>query len=251
MPDTDSDFDAELNAIMNGGEPQATPAPAQEQTQSVEAAKLKFGGREWDSPEKLGKAYEALHKDYTRKSQEFSKLKPYGDFDAYLGKHPELRAKINDAVAEYNKRVSAGQSEATAQKATGLSPEVVERVERMEAFFEDQKLEREIDSLRSKFDLDSDDVKLVLHKATELAEKGAILSLTDVFKILAYEERNLIAKKEGEKAGIEKMKAKGKANIGGSDNPSITPSAKGIHEMSENEYTKTLSDKLDGLGYSG
>ena len=251
MPDGESDFDAELNAIMSGGEPQATPSTPVEQTQAAETQKLKFGGREWDSPEKLGKAYEALHKDYTRKSQEFSRLKPYGDFDAYLGKHPELRTKINDAVAEYNKRVNAGQSQATAEKATGVSPEVADRIERMEAFFEDQKLEREIDQLKSKFSLDANDVKLVLHKATELAEKGAVLPLTDVFKILAYEERNLKAKQEGEKAGIQKMAAKNKANVGGSDNPSVTPSAKGVGEMSENEYTKLLTDKLEGLGFSG
>lgn len=250
MPDGESDFDKELNAILN---PEAdTATPAQEtQTQSQEAAKLKYGGREWENPEKLGKAYEALHKDYTRKSQEYAKFKQYGDLDQYLTKNPELRTKMNALVQEYNARRNAGQSEATAQKQMGMSPEVVERVERMEAFFEDQKLEREIDTLKSSYKLDQDDVKLVLHKATELAEKGVVLPLKDVFKILAFEERNLASRKEGEKEAIAKISGKRKANVGGSDLPTATPSAKPINEMKGAEYDKALNDKLSELGYSG
>jgi hypothetical protein len=132
-----------------------------------------------------------------------------------------------------------------------MSPEVVERVERMEAFFEDQKLEREIDTLKSNYKLDPDDVKLVLHKATELAEKGVVLPLKDVFKILAFEERNLNSRKEGEKEAMAKFSNKRKANIGGSDLPTATPSAKPINEMNGAEFDKTLSDRLSQLGYSG
>lgn len=251
MPDGESDFDVELNAILNGGAEQATQPVQNEQTQAQEAAKLKFGGREWDSPEKLGKAYEALHKDYTRKSQDYAKFKQYGDLDSYLTKHPELRQRINSAVSEYNSRINAGQSQATAQQATGVSPETMERVERMEAFFEDQKLEREIDKLKTGYQLDADDVKLVLHKATELAEKGVVLPLQDVFKILSFEERTMKAKQEGEKTAMSKIANKRKANVGGSDMPTANPSAKPITEMKGAEYDKALEDRLGQLGYSG
>lgn len=251
MPNENDNFDAELNAMLAGETAPVTPTPTQEQTQSAEATKLKYGGREWDSPEKLGKAYEALHKDYTRKSQEYAKYKQYGDLDSYLGKHPELQSKMNALVREYQQRLNAGQPEATAQKAMGISPEAAERLERMEAFFEDQKLEREIDKLKTGFKLDQDDIKLVLHKATELAEKGVVLPLQDVFKILAFEERNLQARKDGEKEAIAKVTGKKKANVGGSDMPTAAPSAKPINEMKGAEFDKALSDRLEQLGYSG
>ncbi len=251
MPDGDDGFNAELEAILNGGAEQATPQTGDTQTQAQEAAKLKYGGREWDSPEKLGKAYEALHKDYTRKSQDYAKVKQYSDLDTYLTKHPQLRSKINEAVSEYNRRINAGQSQTTAQQATGVSPEAMERIERMEAFFEDQKLEREIDTLKNNFKLDQDDVKLVLHKATELAEKGVVLPLKDIFKILSFEERNLQAKKEGETSALAKFQNKRKANVGGSDMPTASPSAKPINELKGAEYDKALEDRLGQLGYSG
>lgn len=251
MPDGESDFNAELEAMLNEGTEKATPPVSETPTQPQESAKLKYGGREWDSPEKLGKAYEALHKDYTRKSQDYAKVKQYADLDQYLTKHPELRSKINSAVSEYNRRINAGQSEATAQQATGVSPEALERIERMEAFFEDQKLEREIDQLKSGFKLDSDDVKLVLHKATELAEKGVVLPLKDVYKILAFEERNLQARQDGAKDAMAKSLSKKKANVGGSDLPNVNPSAKPISEMKGAEFDKALEDRLGQLGYSG
>ena len=256
MPNgTDSDFDAELNAMLGGETEEATPTPGQTQDQPTEIAKLKFGGREWDSPEKLGKAYEALHKDYTRKSQEFARLKPYGDFDSYLNKHPELRNEFNvlwnHKVQEYQNRINAGQSQATAQKATGISPEYAERIERIEAHFEDQRVQSEVAGLKSRFSLDSDGVNKVVHKALELEEKGVSLPLEDVYKIIAFEEKKLEAKKEGEKSALEKFAGKRKANVGGSELPSATPSAKGISEMSGSEYSKALEDRLNQLGYTG
>lgn len=251
MPDgTEDTFDADLTAMLNGGGDQPTQQDV-EQNQPTEASKLKFGGREWDTPEKLGKAYEALHKDYTRKSQDYAKLKPYGDFDAYLNKHPELRKSIAEKVKEYNSRVAAGQSETTAQRATGVAPEYAERIERMEAFFEDQKLEREIDQVKAKFNLDRDDVKIVLHKAAELAEKGAVLPLSDVYKILSYEQKTLDAKKDGERGAIDKLNLKRKANVGSSDATTVTPNAKSATEMNNKEYDQALGDRLSQLGYSG
>jgi hypothetical protein len=121
----------------------------------------------------------------------------------------------------------------------------------MEAFFEDQKLEREIDKLQTGYKLDKDDIKLVLHKATELAEKGVVLPLQDVFKILSFEERNLQARQEGEKSAVQKFSVKKRANVGGSDQPTASPSAKSVQEMKGAEYDKALEDRLNQLGYSG
>lgn len=254
MPDNDN-FDAELNALLGGQEVgQTNPDSGKTQDQPV-VEKLKYGGREWDDDKSLGKAYEALLKDHTKKSQEYARLKPYGDFDAYLNKHPELRNEFNvlwnHKVQEYQKRINAGQSEATAQKATGISQEMAERIERIEAHFEDQRVQSEVSSLKSRFGLDKAGVDKVINKALDLADKGVELPLEDVYKIIAFEEKKLEAKKEGEKQAIANLTKKGKANVGGSEIPSASPSAKGVSEMSGREFDKTLSDRLDQLGYSG
>lgn len=254
MPGEDT-FDADLNAMINGTEVQETnPEPTQTQDQAA-VEKLKYGGREWNDHKDLGKAYEALLKDHTKKSQEYARLKPYGDFDAYLNKHPELRNEFNvlwnNKVQEYQRRIDAGQSPATAQKATGISQEYAERIERIEAHFEDQKVQSEISSLKSKFTLDKAGVDKVLNKAIELSEKGVDLPLEDVYKIIAFEEKKLEAKKEGEKQALDKLNTKKKANVGGSELPTASPSAKGISEMSHREYNQALESRLDQLGYSG
>lgn len=252
MPNGESDFDAQLDAMINGTDTPAVTQPVDtKQTQPVEAPKLKFGGREWDSPENLGKAYEALHKDYTRKSQDYAKLKPYGEFDNYLSKHPELRANLDKVVREYHARVNSGQSPAAAQQATGISPEIADRLEKMEAHFEDMQIQKEKESLKTKYNLDKDVIRSVIQKTLEFEEKGISLSLEDVYKILSYDERTLVSKKQGEKEAQDKLKAKARANVGSSDVPQVSPSAKGINEMSENEYTKALESRLDGLGFSG
>lgn len=252
-----SDFDADLNAMLNGSDaPAATPTDSMRGQEPVaEAAELKFGGRVWKSAEDIGRAYEAMQRDYTKKTQEYSRLKPYGDFDAYLNKHPELRNKFNEVwtaqVQEYQKRLNAGQSEATAQRATGVSPEIVERLEAIEAHFESQKVQSEVADIKQKFGLDKGTMDAVLSKAIELEEKGISLPLSDVYKLHAFESKQLEAKKTGEKTAIERMNAKRKANVGGSELPSATPSAKGISEMNGSEYSKALEDRLNQLGFSG
>lgn len=253
MPDGSSDFDAQLDALINGGGAEPVTQPVSPTpTQPAEAQKLKFGGREWDKVEDLGKAYEAMHKDYTRKSQDYAKLKPYGEFDAYLNKHPELRANLDKVVREYNARVNAGQSPEQAEKATGISPEMAERLERIESHFEEQQIQSEKDVLKSKYGVtDKEVMRSVIQKALELEERGISLSLEDVYKILSYDERTLVAKKQGEQAAQDKFKAKARANVGSSDVPQVSPSAKGVEEMSDSEYTKMLTSKLEGLGFSG
>lgn len=251
----ENDFDADLDAMLNGTEVDTTNPQPQAQPTQPAVEKLKYGGREWDDHKALGKAYEGALKEMTRATQEAKRLKPYGDFDAYLSKHPELRNEFNilwnAKVQEYQKRLEAGQAPATAQRATGITPEYAERIERIEAHFEDQKLREEIGTLKSKFGLDKGGVDNVLNKAIELSEKGVELPLEDVYKIIAFEEKKLEAKKEGEKQALNNLNAKKKANVGGSSLPSANPSAKGISEMSGSEYNKALEDRLNQLGYSG
>lgn len=254
MPDEDT-FDADLNAMLNGGEVDTTTPPQKaEQTQPA-VEKLMYGGREWEDHKALGKAYEAALKKMTQATQEQAKLKPYGEFDAYLNKHPELRNEFNilwnAKVQEYQRRLDAGQSQATAQKATGISQEFAERIERIEAHFEDQTLKTEIADLKSKFGLDKAGVSEVLEKALELSEKGIELPLEDVYKIKFFGKATLDSKKVGEKQAIENLTKKGKANVGGSNLTSANPSAKGISEMNGSEYTKAIEDRLGQLGYSG
>ena len=256
MPnDNVSDFDAELTAMLNGGEETSTPQESVQQNQPVEAAELKYGGRVWKDAGEIGKAYESALRKMTQATQEASRLKPYGDFDTYLNKHPELRQEFNilwnNKVQEYQKRIGAGQSEATAQKATGISPEYAERIERIEAHFETQKVQSEVSDLKSKFNLDSASMDNVLSKAIELEERGVTLPLTDVYKILAFEEKKLEARKEGQKSALDSLKGKRKANVGGSDLTSANPSAKGISEMTGADMDKAILDRLEGLGYSG
>src|SRR5690554_3925169 len=122
---TGNDFDAEIDAILNGGDAAATatPTPKVEQTNKVvESAKLKAGGREWDSPDSLAKAYDSLLKDYSRKGDELKKGERYIKWGQAVEKHQDLRSQIEKAISDYNAKAAQGRQQSPANTAQ-LPPE--------------------------------------------------------------------------------------------------------------------------------
>lgn len=268
MPiENEPDFDKELDAILAGPEgdeglvgqdptlDQSAPAPAQ--TQPDQAAKFKYGGREWDSHESLGKAYESLLKDYSRKGaaltekekklQEAEKWHKWGQA---IEKHPELRTSIEDRIQEFNKRIQAGQSRAQAGQATGVDPAFVSRFKQMEAYIEDQRLGSEINEVKTKYSLSNEEMGNVLREATRQAQAGKLLSLDEVYRITAFEKVRAEALKTAEQKALENLKSKSKANTSDPSAAGVTPSAKDPRKMSGEEYNQELSKQLEQLGYS-
>ena len=256
MPDG-TDFDAELNAMLSEGTEPVTPSEVKQDQPVIE--KLKYGGREWDDDKALGKAYESLLKDHTKKSQTYSRLKPYEEFDAYLNKHPELRNEFNvlwnHKVQEYQNRINAGQSQATAQKASGISQDELSElrgaVEELRAEREDFRVKDEVATLKQKYSLDKQKLNEIINLAIQREEQGKSSDLEEVYMIHSFNQKMLDSKREGEKNATANLAKKGRANVGGSNVPSVNPSAKGVSEMSGREFNQALESRLDQLGYSG
>lgn len=246
MPDEGENFDAELDAILNGGE--ASPAqPTAPEVKPTEAAKeaLRFGNRDWQSPSDLGKAYEALLKDYSRKSNEYKAGEKWVNWGKAIEKHPELRKTLEQRIDEFHKQGSA------AQPANAISPELQERLDRMENFVAKREVESEIAALKSKYSPDKATMSATLAKATELAEKGVDIPLEDVYRIVSYDAQAMKAKSEGERDGINKAAAKKAANVGGSSASAVAPGAKAVDKLSKEEYDRALSDELAKYGITG
>src|SRR3990167_597020 len=242
MPDEGENFDAELDAILSGGEANETKptvTPAEQQTEAVKDA-LRFGGREWATPSDLGKAYEALQKDYSRKSNEYKANEKWVNWGKAVDKHPELRQSLEQRIEEYHRR-TAGQPAAQAQ---AISPELQERIERMEGFVAKREVESEIEALKSRYSPDKSLMSATLAKATEFAERGIDIPLEDVYRIVSYDAKAMQAKAEGEREGQSKMIAKKAANVGGSSASPIAPGAKTVDQLSNAEYDRALSDAL-------
>ena|SRR3990167_2690003 len=249
MPDEGENFDAELDAILNGGEAaptQPTAPPAGQQTEAVKEA-LRFGGREWATSSDLGKAYEALQKDYSRKSNEYKQGEKWVNWGKAVEKHPELRQSLEQRIEEFHKRV-AGQSPA---QAAAIPVELQERIDRMEGFIAKREVESEIDALKSKYSPEKSLMSATLAKATEFAERGIDIPLEDVYRIVSYDAKAMQAKADGEREGQSKLLAKKAANVGGSSAASVAPGAKQVDKLSNAEYDRALSDELAKFGITG
>lgn len=249
MPDEGENFDAELDAILNGGEaaPQQPTAPAgNQQTEAVKEA-LRFGGRDWATPSDLGKAYEALQKDYSRKSNEYKANEKWVNWGKAVDKHPELRQSLEQRIEEFHRRV-AGQP---AAQAANVPPELQERMDRMEAFIAKNEVTAEISALKSKYSPDNSLMSATLAKATEFAERGIDIPLEDVYRIVSYDAKAMQAKAEGEKEAQSKLMAKKAANVGGSSASAVAPGAKTVDKLSNEEYDRALSEELSKFGITG
>ena len=246
------DFDAELNAIMEGPEAQeATQAAAQTPAQVVEKQALKYGGRDWDSHESLGKAYESLLKDYSRKSSDLKSNEKFINWGKAVSKHQDLASEIDAKISEFNQRVKAGQSPAQAKAAVDANPEFMKRFEQMESFITQKQVDSEIDSLKTRYSLDRDALNEVIEHAIQLGEKGVNLPLESVYKMVAFDKQKVAAKAEGEKLGAASAMKKRASNVGPSTAAGVAPASKGVDSMSRTEYDNAIEQELAKYGISG
>lgn len=248
-----NDFDAELDAILNGsGEPsEATSAPLKPQTtKPVESSKLKAGGREWDSPDALGKAYDALLKDYSRKGDALKKGEQFIKWGEAVSKHQELRAQIEKSIQEFNARAKGGATPQGNQPYGQLPPEVQQRLQRVEDFMAEREVDQEIAQLKSRYKIEPSELKAVMNRAIELGNEGKHYPLDTIYRDMHFDAMLEKAKAEGEKAGIQKLTQKRGANVGSSSNPSVAPTAKPVGELKGKDYDEAILAQLGQLGYS-
>lgn len=246
------DFDADMDAIINGGVQdtsagsagsQGTPDPVQANPQN--AANLKAGGREWSNPSDLAKAYDGLYRDYGRKSNELKGLEEWGRFAKYLTQHPELQKELNERVSEYQKRRSGGQNAATAQRDSQIPPELASKIERLEASYANMDLEREMQALRGRYKVDQDTMREVLSLAKDYGErKGVDLSLEDAYKLLSFSKQREVGANEA-RASIQ---AKKEGSVGPSSAANLQATSKGNSWKSDGDWSKSLESQLKQFG---
>ncbi len=251
MPDEGENFDAELDAILNGGEANNVQPTAPAEVKQTEAAKesLRFGNRDWQSASDLGKAYESLLKDYSRKSNEYKAGEKYVNWGKAVEKHPELRQDLEQRIDEFNRKMSSG-SRPAAQPAA-IPQELQERIDRMESFVAKREVESEIQALKGKYSPDKALMSATLAKATEFAERGIDIPLEDVYRIVSYDAKAMQAKADGEREGASRAVAKKAANVGGSSASAVAPGAKTVDKLNSEEYDRALSDELSKFGITG
>ncbi len=248
MPNEGEDFDAELNAILNaGGEAETQPtAPAKEQTQPATSQALKFGGREFKDASELGKAYEALNKDYTKKGQALSEGEKWITWGKQIAKHESLRTKLEKEIEDFNRSAvnqPAGQAI--------IPQELQARLDKYDAYMAKQELSAEVAQLKAEFKPDADTMKLVFEKAEQLLSRGTDLPLSDIYRIVAYERNTLKAKEEGQQSAAERLKRSRAGNVGSSSPAGVAPAAKTVNEMTELEFDTELENELKKYGQTG
>jgi hypothetical protein len=247
----DQDFDAEMDAIINGGQDtSAAPAEGQGTPDSVQAnpqnaQSLKAGGREWGNPSDLAKAYDALYRDYGRKSNELKGLEEWGRFAKYLSQHPELQKELNERVSEYQKRRASGQTSATAQRDSQIPPELAHKIERLEASYATMELDREMQALRGRYKVDQNTMRDVLALAKDYGErKGVDLSLEDAYKLLSFSKQ----KEAGASEARASLQAKRDGSVGPSSAANLQAAPKGGSWKSDAEWQTSLTSQLKQFG---
>ena len=237
----DVNFDAGLESFGLGGDATpASPETSPDQATSAAEALLKYGGREFKSQEDLGKAYEGLLKDYSKTKGEFAKAKPWYEFGQNVQKHPELYQELNSRVQEYVKRIQAGQSQTTAQKASGLPDAVVEELSSIKQQLADRAVKEEIADIKSKYNLDQPTLNEVIQFASERPQ----LPLEDAYWAVVWKKQAATSRSEAEKTVREELKKKAASNVGPSRTPQITPSQKSVTDMSEQERREHLKQLI-------
>lgn len=239
----DLDPGMELDSLFEKEIGDETSSQERQKTQEIEA-----GGRKFKDVSELAKAYGSLHKDYTRKSQEYKKNSDWIEFSKQLEKHPELRDDLSKRIDEYNKRRSAGDSKAEAREASGVSRELASKVERLESEYAQLKLEREMNSLKRKYGVDSDTMREVLAEAESLTQKYGDVPLELVYRNLMFDSNTIASKQAGEELAGKRSAKKRAANVAGSDMPSANATPKKPADMNGDEFRSALNKQLEEFG---
>jgi hypothetical protein len=242
MADTDS-FDNELNAIMEGnvssqpntGPSHGTPVP---QTQGAVEKTYKAAGRDWKADE-LAKAHDSLTKEFGSRNKDWQELKELREVKARLNADPEFARFFKGSVEAYQKMRDAGQSQTTAQQKTGLPPEVVaklEKVDRFETIADRLELQDEENQLMRKHSLDAETLKKV--EDYSLAHQG--IPLEQSYKMMMWD---LHSEKIAEQKTKEQAQRKEVSRT--SATPShIQPSAKGVSLKSDADWRASAGKEL-------
>jgi hypothetical protein len=243
MPD--NDFDAELEAIMGGSEvdlsqtpgkdttaPAATPAPA--------PSVIEAGGRKFNTSDELAKAYDAIVRDYTKKSQYAKRAEPWVQFGEMLDKHPELRSLLTKHTDEYFKA-----KQAPAQQGQPVQPGVYDkRLEELQNRLDDMAVDREINDLRTKYNLDDK----TLDEICEESESLGGIPLEKAYRIVKSKE--FFASNQAKvQATAEAARKKAEAgNVGPSNSPQVVAAPKSVSKLTNDEWRIEGEKLLTQLG---
>ncbi len=245
MDETANQIDTEMGELLgeapagDTGSTVSTGTPAQQP--QTPAQTWKAGGREFKTPEELAKAYDNVWRLHGKTQND---AKPWFQLRDFLEKNPELKQKIANSVAEYQKARESGQSTQAAQQRSQLPPELVERLERYDAMIEDSKVEKEIASLRGKYKLDNNAIREVL----QIAEANGGIALDLAYKAYAHDSGQAAARA----AGAEQAKKSADATrLGGTSKAPVTGAApKGFNLASDKGWRDSAAGALSKFGIS-
>lgn len=240
--DNANQIDAEIDGLLTEGTGDTgTPesaAPTQEAPKTP-APVWKAGGREFKSPDELAKAYDNVWRMHGKVQND---AKPWFEFRDYMAKNPELRREMAGLLSKYQKGREAGLSPKQAEQATGIPPELAEKIERFDAMAEDMKVEKEINSLRTKYKLDNNAIREVLNVAA--ANGGIPLELA--YKAYAHDTGYQAAKAKEQEEAKKRADA---ARLGGTTKaPAVSAAPKGFSLANDKSWRSQAGAALDKLG---
>jgi len=243
------DFNKDLEALgMPTEELSSSTPPGSSATPTPVGTPIKAGGREFKDSAELANSYNSLLKEFTKRSQAAARGKELEDFQSYLAKHPQLRDNLSRQIDEYHKQLNAGATNREAQQAAGLSNQQMQQIQaqqqQVQARLDDIELEREMTSLRSKYNLDDAQIQKVLKESYD--NEG--ITLEKAYRIVTADEA--MAKQKADSDRLKALSAKGKvdASVGSSTVGNIRPSAKSAAKMSEAELRQNAANRLEQFG---
>jgi len=238
------DFEAELESVLGKSEPleqgETSRKPSETLPKSEES--IEAGGRKFANRQELAKSYGSLLKEYTRIKQDHAKAKGWMEFDDYLQKNPELQKELKSRVDEYVTRRQKGQQSDTAAEKSGIPDELAQRVDAIEARWEDMQLQKEMDELRSKYKIDDSVMDRVLRESA----KYDGIALEAAYKQVMFDQVKLDEQGKAEKRVQDDLAKKREANVGSSSAPNVVPSKKEI--LTEADFHSALDRELEQFG---
>jgi len=245
----ENEFDAELNAIMGGSIEQApaktqdTPTPTAQANSGAVEKTWKAAGRDWKGDD-LAKAHDALVREFGSRNKDWEELKSLRTVKEQLGKDPEFNRYFRSAIEAYQNARQAGQSKDSAQRQTGLPPEIaakLEKVDRFEELADKMEFEREQAQVTKKFNLDEATLRKV--EDYSYAHKG--LPLEDSYKQMMFD---LNQNKLAERREAEAAKRKEVSRTSGPTPEHIVPSSKGVSLKGDADWRKASGEALGKYG---
>ena len=236
-------FDNELNAIMEGNiaapeKTQDTQQAAPTQTQTSEKT-YTAAGRTWKADE-LAKAHDSIVREMGSRNKEWESLKELRQVKENLNKDPEFNRYFRSAIEAYQKSREAGQSQSTAQRQSGLPPEIVqklEKVDRFEQLADKMEYDGEVAQITKKYNLDDAAIRKV--EDYSLAHKG--MPLEDSYKQMMF-DLNQTRLDDRRTKEAEQRKQVSKQNAANTE--SIQPSGKSMSLKSDADWRKNAGDAL-------